>query len=226
MRIGLLALACVATAVVWGQSPQPSRNPASTPYVAQNYEHLIGMPGFSEKALRIHFTLYELYVKNTNTLLGLLKDMNREGKSGTPCWNEIHRRLGWEWDGMRLHEYYFGCLGGDGTLDKGSDLYKALVEQHGSYEAWLKDFKAVGSLRGVGWAILYLDPLSGRLLNCWITEHPDGHPAGADPLLPMDVWEHAYMVDYGLDRGAYIDAFFKNVDWKVVSDRYAAANRA
>jgi Fe-Mn family superoxide dismutase len=81
-------------------------------YEARNYEHLIGMPGFSEQLLRNHFTLYQGYVTNTNKLLELTGQMAKEGKPGTPEYSELKRRMGFEWDGMRLHEYYFDNLGG------------------------------------------------------------------------------------------------------------------
>lgn len=221
----LCAALIVTTAPLRADSSSSDSKPKyEQAYVAKNYDHLIGMPGFTEDSLKKHFTLYQGYVKNTNLLLSLLSEMDAEEKQSTPCWAEIHRRLGWEWDGMRLHEYYFDNLGGKDKLNEKSALNQALVAQYGSYDAWLKDFKAVGALRGIGWVVLYQDPRSGKLINSWIKEHPDGHLAGATPLLVMDVWEHAYMWDYGLDRSAYIDAFVKNIHWAVVDDRYRAAN--
>ena len=78
-------------------------------------------------------------------------------------------------------------------------------------------------IRGIGWVILYRDPFTGRLSNVWISEHNLNHLAGATPLLAMDVWEHAYMPQYGLDRAAYIQAFFKNINWNEVSQRFKEA---
>lgn len=216
MRYPFLLLSFLTASLGWTDSTLPQHNL----YPVKNYEHLIGMSGFSEDALKKHFTLYQGYVKNTNLIMTLLKEMSEEGKQGTPAWNELQRRLGWEWDGMRLHELYFENLGGDGKFDADSTLYTALINQYGNYENWERNFKAVGGLRGIGWVVLYQDQHSHRLINCWIDEHPNGHLAGANPLLIMDLWEHAYMWDYGLDRGAYIEAFLKNVDWEIAQERF------
>jgi Fe-Mn family superoxide dismutase len=188
-------------------------------YQPKDYTPLVGMQGFSEPLLRNHFTLYQGYVTNTNKLLETLGQMLKEGKAGNPEFVEFKRRLGWEFNGMRLHEYYFENLGGKGGINKGGKLYQKLVEFFGSYEAWEKDFRATGSMRGIGWAILYQDILSGKFVNFWINEHDVGHPAGGMPILIMDVFEHAFMIDYGLKRGDYIEAFFRNINWIEVEKR-------
>ncbi len=183
-------------------------------FTAKDYGKLIGMEGFSETLLKNHFTLYQGYVTNTNKLTDILAQMLKEGKMGTPEYAELKRRFGWEFNGMRLHEYYFENLGGKGGLEKTAKLYKKISEDFGSYEEWEKDFKGVGAMRGIGWAILYQDSGSGKLCNCWINEHDGGHLAGCSPILILDVFEHAFMIDYGLKRPDYIGAFFKNINWK------------
>lgn len=188
-------------------------------YTAKDYSKLIGMAGFSETLLKNHFTLYHGYVTNTNKLVDILGQMLKEGKTGTPEYAELKRRFGWEFNGMRLHEYYFENLGGKAGLDKGSALAKKMTEDFGSYEAWEKDFKATGSMRGIGWTVLYQDTMGGKLYNFWINEHDVSHPAGCNPILILDVFEHAFMIDYGLKRADYIEAFFKNIDWKAASAR-------
>jgi Fe-Mn family superoxide dismutase len=188
-------------------------------YQAKDYTPLIGMQGFSETMLRNHFTLYQGYVTNTNKLLEALGQMLKEEKVSSPEFAEIKRRLGWEFNGMRLHEYYFENLGGKGGINKAGKLYQKLVESFGSYEAWEKDFRATGSMRGIGWAILYQDILSGKFINFWINEHDVGHPSGGMPILIMDVFEHAFMIDYGLKRADYIEAFFRNINWIEVEKR-------
>jgi len=120
---------------------------------------------------------------------------------------------------MRLHEYYFENLGGKTPLAKDSALAKQVQAEFGSYETWEKDFKATGAMRGIGWAVLYQDAPHGRLFNVWINEHDVSHPAGCNPLLIMDVFEHAFMIDYGLKRADYIEAFFKNINWQAVESR-------
>jgi Fe-Mn family superoxide dismutase len=188
-------------------------------YTAKDYARLIGMEGFSEALLKNHFTLYQGYVTNTNKVLDILEQMLNEGKAANPEFAELKRRFGWEFNGMRLHEYYFENLGGKAPLDVDDRLGKKLAESFGSVEAWEKDFRATGAMRGIGWTVLYHDSADDRLINFWINEHDEGHPAGCVPILVMDVFEHAFMLDYGLKRADYIEAFFKNVDWKAVEAR-------
>jgi len=188
-------------------------------YTAKDYGKLIGMAGFSETLLKNHFTLYQGYVNNTNKLMDTLAVMLKEGKVGTPEYAELKRRLGWEFDGMRLHEYYFENLGGKTALNKAGKLGQRLTQEFGSYENWEKDFKGVGTMRGIGWVVLYLDNQSGKLINQWINEHDVGHLAGCTPVLIMDVFEHAFMLDYGLKRADYIEAFFKNINWEAAESR-------
>jgi Fe-Mn family superoxide dismutase len=189
------------------------------PYAARDYGKLIGMEGFSETLLKNHFTLYQGYVTNSNKVSDILGTMLAEGKTATPEYAELKRRYGWEWNGMRLHELYFGNLGGKGALDPGSKLGKAVAAEFGSVEKWEADFRAAGAMRGIGWVVLFQDKEGGRLFNQWINEHDMGHLAGAVPILIMDVFEHAFMIDYGLKRADYIAAFFKNVDWKAAEAR-------
>ncbi len=188
-------------------------------YAAKDYAKLIGMPGFGEALLKNHFTLYQGYVTNTNKLLDTLDQMLKEGKTATPEFAELKRRLGWEFNGMRLHELYFENLGGKTPLDAGGKLARKMTESFGSVQGWETEFKATGAMRGIGWAVLYQDPASGRLINFWINEHDVAHPAGCTPILIMDVFEHAFMLDYGLKRADYIEAFFKNVDWQAAESR-------
>lgn len=182
-------------------------------YNPKDYSKLIGMPGFSETLLNNHFTLYQGYVTNTNKVLEILSQMLKDGKAATPEFAELKRRLGWEFNGMRLHEYYFENLGGKSALKMNGKLAKKIIEDFGSYELWEKDFRATGAMRGIGWVVLYQDSANGKLINFWISEHDVSHPAGCRPILVMDVFEHAFMLDYGLKKADYIETFFKNIDW-------------
>ncbi len=188
-------------------------------YTATDFSKLVGMKGFSETLLKNHFTLYQGYVTNTNKIIDSLDAMLKEGKTAAPEYAELKRRFGFEFDGMRLHEYYFGNLGGSAGLNINGPLAQRMVADFGSYEAWQKDFKAVGTMRGIGWAVLYQDTTTGKLLNVWINEHEVGHLAGCNPLLIMDVFEHSFMIDYGLKRADYIESFFANIDWFAVENR-------
>ncbi len=183
-------------------------------FEAKNFESLLGTKGLSDQLLKNHFTLYQGYVTNTNKVADALGAMAKEGKTASPEYAELKRRFGWDWNGMKLHEYYFGNMIKDGkALDKNTNLFKKMVKDFGSYENWEKDFKATGAMRGIGWVILYHD--GTRLFNTWINEHDVGHLSGASPLLVMDVFEHAYMLDYGLKKADYIEAFFRAIDWTI-----------
>ncbi|MBN1690044.1 MAG: superoxide dismutase [Dehalococcoidia bacterium] len=185
-------------------------------YEAKDYAKLLGMEGFSDVLLNNHFTLYKGYVANTNKLFDGLSGMLKDGKAATPEYAELKRRMGWEFNGMRLHEYYFENLGGKGALNQDGKLGKLLAAGFGSYEAWMQDLKGTATMRGIGWTVLYQDVIGGKLFNQWINEHDFGHPAGCQPLLVLDVFEHAFITDYGLKRADYIEAFLKNIDWKAV----------
>jgi len=219
-----LFLVLISTSALYSQGTR-SQNDTSIDetkgYKAKDFSHLMGMSGFSDETLNMHFKLYQGYVNNTNTLLSTLKQYVADGKERTPEYAELKRRVGWEFDGMRLHEDYFGNLGGKKSqLEQESALYKRIVQDFGSYDSWKEDFIATGVMRGIGWAILYLDPMTNRLINIWIGEHDRGHIAGGKVILVMDVWEHAYLLDFGLERMDYIKSFFNNIDWNVVQKRY------
>ncbi|HNW44304.1 MAG TPA: Fe-Mn family superoxide dismutase [Elusimicrobiales bacterium] len=189
-------------------------------YKAAEYPNLSGIPGFSGQLTANHLKLYQGYVNNTNTLTVKLAALLAEGKEKTPEYAELKRRFGWEFNGMRLHELYFGNLGGTGLPRQDSHAYRGLGEAFGSFEDWKKDFAVTGLMRGIGWVVLYRDNTGGRLFNAWVNEHDGGHLAGCTPLLVMDVFEHAYLTDYQLDRAKYIESFLNAVDWEAVEKRY------
>lgn len=185
-------------------------------YSMKDYTHLMQMNGFSQNLIRMHLKLYEGYVKNASELLNLIRSVNPKSYE----YGALKRRFGWEFDGMRLHELYFDNLGGTGKANLKSPLCLALIRQFGSFEDWKRDFVATGMIRGIGWSVLYLDPIDGKLINTWINEHDVGHLVRGIPLIIMDVFEHAYMPEFGLDKMAYIEVFFKNLNWDVIETRY------
>lgn len=190
-------------------------------YIARNFDHLLGTPGFSEQLLNNHFTLYQGYVKNTNELAEVLRKLVKLGKTGSIEYAEMKRRFGWEFNGMRLHEYYFENLTKSrAPLRKDSALSRKLVEDFGRFEIWEQGFKGVGGMRGIGWVVLCQDPLTNRLFNVWIDEHDAGYLVGSTPLIVMDVFEHAFMLDYGLKKADYVNAFFNAIDWTVIEKRF------
>lgn len=183
---------------------------------------LSGLSGISDQTLEMHFKLYEGYVSGTNTLNERITELIHKGEVASLAYSELTRRLGFEYNGMVLHEYYFENLKrqGTGSAEKGSAFLNAVEGSFGSYDVWKSDFVAVGKMRGVGWAICYADPRNGRLSNHWITLHETGNVAGFTPVLVMDVWEHAFLLDYKpAERPKYIEAFFQNIDWDAASAR-------
>ena len=187
--------------------------------------NLNGLIGISDRTLDMHLQLYEGYVKAANQLTTKIGEMLSDGQidqEEMPAYSELTRRLGFEYNGMVLHEYYFENLtkGGAKKPDQGSAFMKAAEDSFGTYDRWKLDFSSVGKMRGVGWAMCYVNPHSGRLSNHWISLHENGNVAGFIPVLVMDVWEHAYLLDYTpSERAAYIEAFFSNINWKSVEKR-------
>lgn len=193
-------------------------------YRVQSFEHLKGLRDFSDRLINNHFTLYQGYVKNTNQLATLLLNMVKRGKSSTMEYAELKRRFGWEFNGMRLHELYFENLSRrPAPLKKPSPLYDKLRQDFGQFTTWERGFMSVSGMRGIGWVVLTRDPLTGRLFNVWMDEHDAGFLVGSNPLLVLDVFEHAYLQDFGMNRAAYVQAFMKAINWSVVEQRFAAS---
>ena len=198
-----------------------SVNTAVQSYTPKKWD-LSGLQGISDETLQIHFGLYEGYVKNTNTLNERISELRASGKvSGAdPAFAELVRRLGWEFDGMRLHEYYFDNMMKNPTELKSGRLYDLLSGPYGGFDGWKKEFAAIGGMRGIGWAIAYYDRAAGWITNHWINDHESGHISGSIPLVVLDVWEHAYLKDYKpAEKSKYIEAFFRHVDWKTCEER-------
>jgi superoxide dismutase, Fe-Mn family len=187
--------------------------------------NLNGLEGISDRTLEMHFKLYEGYVTETNRLNEKIAEFLSDGTvdhEEMPAYSELNRRLGFEYNGMVLHEYYFDNL----TIRRrtepssASAFRKSAEVSFGSYETWKTDFIGIGKMRGIGWAICYQDPTNQQLSNHWVTLHEVGNVAGFRPILVMDVWEHAFILDYKpSERIQYIQAFFANIDWDTLDAR-------
>lgn len=180
------------------------------------------LEGISEKTIEEHLKLYQGYVKHTNLIL----EKMHEGAEGYEE-SEARRRLGFEFDGMRNHEYYFEQLeGGPVEWSKDAALTKKLEEQFGDGEKAFEDFKKIASTRGVGWAILYYDKANDTLIQTWVDEQHLGQLNGLEFIFGLDMWEHSYMLDYPpSEKMKYFDAYMKNVNWKVIEDRFEKATQ-
>ncbi len=197
---------------------------SENPYRAKHF-NLSGLTGISDRTLEMHFGLYDGYVKNTNLLMeriaGLVKN-GRVEQNDMLAFSELKRRLGFEYNGMVLHEYYFANLkkGGGGEPDRKSSFMKTVEQTFGNYLDWRADFVGTGKMRGIGWAICCQDLETGQISNQWITLHELGNVAGFNPVLVMDVWEHAFLLDYKpAEKEKYVEAFFSNINWSAVEER-------
>jgi superoxide dismutase, Fe-Mn family len=201
---------------------------AQSTYKAADFQ-LSGLKGISDQTLEMHLGLYEGYVKNTNLLTEQLMEMVQKKKMSAtnPAYAELTRRLGFEYGGMVLHEYYFENLIRHGKGEPAAQLKRAFEQCFGGFDRWQAAFVAVGNMRGVGWAVLYQDPVTGQLSNHWVALHHVGAPSGFKPLIVMDMWEHAYLLDYPpAEKSKYIEAFFANLDWSLVNKRWSTAAAA
>ena len=190
-------------------------------YQEQTFE-LPELSGISSKQLEVHLKLYQGYVKNLNTLNETLAFLMQDSAKNAYALAEVKRRLAFEFDGMRMHEYYFSQWEvGAKELGANTALAASIVRQWGSFEKFVLEFKAVGMMRGIGWTVLYFDAKAGEFHIAWVGDHELGQLSGLPIILAMDMWEHAYMVDYvPADKKLYLDAFFQNLNWESISARF------
>ena len=182
------------------------------------------LEGISKRTIEEHLKLYAGYVKHTNLIADKIEEYRSDSEKNAYVIGELQRRLGFEFNGMRNHEYYFKSLENGSFPISDGDLKKAIMTEFGSYETWLATFKAIGMTRGIGWAILYYDPDVKKLVHAWIEEQHLGQLNGLRYILGLDMWEHSYMLDYApSEKKKYVDAFFANLNWKVIEDNYAKA---
>lgn len=180
--------------------------------------------GISEKQIAEHIKLYQGYVKHVNMIYAELDELGKDAEKNAHLMQELRRRLGFEFNGMRLHELYFGDLqGGSQALSEDRGLHKALTAQYGSFDAWEASFKKIAA-RGSGWMILNYDAHAKRFHNNWVTNHDEGHMATLPAVVALDFWEHAYMVDYlPGEKAKYIDAYLDALNWETVAKRFDSA---
>ena len=187
-------------------------------YTPINYDYLLGkVKGIDDNLMKIHFKLYEGLVGATN---GALKYIRSKNTKNMVEYSAIQKELSLFYNGMRLHELYWGFMCGENMDKMDSDLEKDINKNFGSFNAWKANFIQTGTIPGVGFAVLCRDKISGMLFNTWINEFNIGEIIGVDILLVMDMWEHAYIAQFGLDLTKYANVFLSNVNWSVVSNFY------
>jgi superoxide dismutase, Fe-Mn family len=181
------------------------------------------LKGLSKKQMEVHLALYEGYVKHANLILNKIESLRMEDAEGNSfLMAELRRRFGFEFDGMRMHEYYFEQFEGGSLRPQGqSPFMDAAVERYGDWDKFISHVKDVCGTRGIGWTVVYYDPAGRTLHTSWINDHEVGQLAGLPIILAIDMWEHAYMVDYlPADKKTYVEAFLENVNWEVIEKRF------
>ncbi|MEJ0053804.1 MAG: Fe-Mn family superoxide dismutase [bacterium] len=196
------------------------------PYTAKQFD-LPALKGISEKQVKVHLALYEGYVKHANLITDMIAAYQKtDDEGGKYAVAEMRRRFAFEFDGMRMHEYYFSQFEEKPCApDEGSALSKLALEQYG--EAGIAGtMKAVAATRGIGWVVVYFDPAAKKLHTTFVGDHELGQLSGLPVIVALDLWEHAYMVDYvPAEKKSYIDAFFENLNWAVIEKRFTDAAR-
>lgn len=195
-------------------------------YAARTFD-LPELKGLSKKQVEVHLALYEGYVKHTNLVMERIQKLREEDAEGNAFLiNELRRRMGFEFDGMRMHEYYFEQLeGGPSPLAEDGALAKAATEKYGSADSLITHIQEVAGTRGIGWVVVYYDPRGKTLHTAFVNDHELGQLAGLPIVLALDLWEHAFMVDYApAEKKTYVEAFLDNLNWNVCEMRLAAAN--
>ncbi len=188
------------------------------------------LKGISAKTIEEHLKLYAGYVKHANLILEKIAEYTADAEKHAYALGELQRRFGFEFDGMRNHEYYFHSFeGGAGALDAiagTSALKKAVEDEWGSWDGWLARFKSIALTRGIGWAMMYYDPVTKRLLNAWVDEQHLGHLTGLSPILALDMWEHSFVADYQPSgKKQYVEDFFANLNWQVIEENFRKASK-
>lgn len=183
------------------------------------------LKGISKKSIEEHLKLYSAYVKNTNIVLEKIGELSKDSNRAYEV-SELQRRFSFEFGGMRNHEYYFKSLeNGAKPLENKSVLKNAIEKEFGSFEAWFEKFKTIAMTRGIGWAVLYYDEKNQKLLNAWVDEQHMGHLSGLKWILGIDMWEHAFYLDYTTNKKAYIEAFFENLNWQQIEENFIPAKK-
>ena len=180
------------------------------------------LTGISSKNIEEHLKLYSGYVKNLNGIFEKLGQLMSDPTNNAYVIGELHRRIGFEFNGMRNHEIYFDLLSdGSKPLPENSEFKKHIESQAPSVDTAMIGFKTLAMTRGIGWAILYFDKNSQQLVPAWIDEQHLGQLQGCTPVLALDMWEHSYVADYQPSgKKQYIVDFLNQVSWGNAMERF------
>ena len=184
------------------------------------------LKGISKNTIEEHIKLYSGYVKHANLILEQIEELRKQGPEISPSTtytiNELQRRFSFEFNGMVNHQYYFNSfVGGPKPINQNSSLFGSIKEEWGSFENWLNIFKSMALTRGIGWAMLYYDPTTKRLINSWVDEQHLGQLNGCKTILALDMWEHSFVADYKPSgKKNYVEDFFANLNWEIIEGNY------
>ena len=188
------------------------------------------LTGISKKQIDVHLALYQGYVKHTNLIMDRIQKLRDErtpenAETTDFLINELRRRQSFEFDGMRMHEYYFEQFdGGPKEAMTEGPLTDAVHAKYENWDAFIARLKEVCGTRGIGWTVVYVDPVGRTVQAAWVDDHQIGQLAGLPILMAIDMWEHAYMVDYvPAEKKSYVEAFLQNVNWGVIEGRFLAS---
>lgn len=183
------------------------------------------LKGISAKNIEEHLKLYAGYVKNTNMIMDKITELMIDPEKNAYVVGELHRRFGFEFNGMRNHEHYFNSfVGGSKPLAEDSRLMAAIKKDAPSFEAWLGGLKFLAMTRGIGWAVVYYDKQTDQLVYTWVDEQHLGQLNGLNWILGIDMWEHAFVYDYPTsEKKKYVEAYFENLNWEVIEQNFRRA---
>lgn len=183
------------------------------------------LKGISAKNIEEHLKLYFGYVKHANLVLEKMEELMADPEKNAYLMGELQRRFSFEYNGVRNHEIYFNSLSGSKEMI-GSELKEQIEKDFGSFESWLAFFKAMATMRGIGWTMLYWDRKEKRLLNAWVDEQHLGQLQDCAPILALDMWEHSYVADYQPSgKKKYIEDFFENLNWQAIEQNFTEASK-
>lgn len=190
-------------------------------YTPKNFSYLVGIKGISKSVMQQHFQLYEGYVNQTNTLLNRLLEILQTEPFDKAAYSAMKKAFGFEYDGMKLHEYFFGNLTLNPQNIENFEIAEKIKKDFGSIAKWKQDLLSTCLVRGIGWAISFYDQTSDRIINTWIDGHDKGVPVYDSILVVLDCWEHAYIQDYGLQRDRYVESLFEHLDFSTINLRWS-----
>lgn len=173
------------------------------------------MPKLNPSLLEIHLKLYAGYVAQVNYI-----DSQLQVEKDPFVLQSLRKQYGFEYDGMVLHELYFSQLGADGKFSPNKSVIAKILDLYTSMDNFKDQIKSYAKTRGIGWVILFSNTKNGELKLCWIADHEKGFLVDLQPVFIIDLWEHAYICQFGLDKDRYIDLMFEYTNWDEVNSRY------